>query len=398
MRFVSRCISASAALAMLFGVVTEAQAGRRDSLHGSLILQDSTDIYAFPQLLGAYRNLLRIEMGTDGETGDGTLIFGTDAMAFGVVAHRGDNTNPYGALGLPGSQYAGALLRGANSFSGLSGVGTLPRPQNIVDLMMALKLGDAASLGFRLGLANAGSSTTPDGGDSTGVSQTSINFGAGYSMFGDGLKMDLGLNLNIGLGSDSTAGVDNETTGNDIHVGVNARFYLPMQEQVDLAIIGGVDLNFGGVSAPGNDSGTFGLNIGAGVGPVYKLEHARLAAYGFLAFSTRNNDPNKDADNDDTTFTNLTIPGVHMAMEIDLTEWLQFRAGLEYAWLINGTSTASGSQSDRTGSFGWSGGFGLLFDQFRVDLSINNAWFTSGPDFLGGDGDLAANIAATYHF
>ncbi|MCA9518872.1 MAG: hypothetical protein KC635_28245 [Myxococcales bacterium] len=358
-----------------------------------------TDVYAFPQLLGVYRNLLRIEMGSDANTGDGTLIFGTDAMAFGVVAHRGDNTDPFGALALPAQAYAGALLGGARSYPILSGIGSLPAPANIVDLMLALNMGDAAALGFRLGIANAGSSTTPDGGDSTGVSQTSINFGAGYSMLGEGLKMDLGLNLNIGLGSDSTAGVDNETTGSDIHVGVNARFYLPMQEQVDLAILGGIDLNFGGISTPGGDSSVFGLNIGAGVGPVYKLEHARLAAYAFLAFATRSTDPNTDADGDDSSTTSLTIPGVHMAMEVDLNEWLQFRAGLEYAWMINGQSDANNnSQSENTGSFGWSGGFGLIFDQFRVDISVNNAWFTSGPDFLGGDGELAANIAGTYHF
>ena len=321
-------------------------------------------------------------------------------MAFGLVAHRGDNVSPFGSLLLSAEGLPGAILNGANSFPGL---GQFPRPSTIVDLLMGMKMGDAAGLGFRLGLANAGTSVTPDGGDSTGSSQTSINLGVGYSMMGEGLRADLSLNVNVGLGSDTTAGVDNETSGNDIGIGLNGRFYLPMQDQVELGILGGLNVGFGGItqSVGGNDSSssTFALSALAGAGPVYKLNKARLAAYGFLGFQTGSVDPNTDADDDDSSGTLITIPGVHLAMEVDVTEWFRFRAGAEYRWTIASESDAGGnSQGENSGSFGWSGGFGLVFDKFNLDFAVANSFFTQGPDFIGGDGKLASSVAASYSF
>jgi len=399
MRLTSRLLSAGIITAMLLALTANANASRRSSLHGDILLEDVTDSFFMPQLLLKYRNLMRVQMGSDASTGDGLLIFGTDAMAFGVVAHRGDNASPSGsvmlsAAGLPG------ILTGAQSFPLLTQFGT---PSTIVDLLMAMKLGGDAGLGFRLGIANAGTSTTPDGGDSTGVSQTSLNIGAGYSMLGEALRMDLSLNLNIGLGSDTTAGVDNETSGNDIKIGLNGRFYLPMEEQVELGIIGGINLGFGGItqSFGGNESSSsnFDLSIVAGAGPVYKLAKARIAAYGFLGFSTSSMDPNTDADNDDSSTTTITIPGVHMALEVDVTDWFVFRSGLEYAWRISSDSDAAGnSQGSNSGSFGWSGGFGLVFDKFTMDFALENSFFTTGPNFIGGQSGFASSVTAAYSF
>lgn len=401
MRIPSRLLSAGIVTAMLFALTANANAqSRRSSLHGSLVLEDVTDAYFMPQLLLKYRNLMQIDMGTSADQGSGLLIFGTDAMAFGIVAHRGDNVSPSGAVMLSAEGMPGSVLNGATSFPLLTQFGV---PSTIVDLLMSMKLGDEAALGFRLGIANAGTSNSPDSGDSTGVSQTSLNVGAGYSMLGESLRMDLSLNLNIGLGSDTTNGVDNETSGNDIRIGLNGRFYLPMEEQVELAIIAGINLGFGGItqSAGGNDvsSSNFDLGIVAGAGPVYKLGKARIGAYGFLGFSTSSQDPNTDQDNDDSSGTSITIPGVHMAMEVDVTDWFRFRGGLEYAWMIQSQSNAAGdSQGQNGGTFGWSGGFGLVFDKFTADFALHNSFFTTGPNFLGGGTGFAASASAGYSF
>lgn len=400
MRLTSRLLSAGVVTAMLFALTTNANASRRSSLHGDILLEDVTDSYFMPQLLLKYRNLMRIHMGSSAQQGDGLLIFGTDAMAFGVVAHRGDNVSPASSVMLSAEGLPGAILNGATSFPLLTQFGV---PSTVVDLMMAMKMGDDAGLGFRLGIANAGTSTSPDGGDTTGVSQTSLNIGAGYSMLGEALRMDLSLNLNIGLGSDTTAGVDNETSGNDILIGLNGRFYLPMEDQVELGIIGGVNLGFGGItqSFGGTDTSSshFDLSVIAGAGPVYKLAKARLSAYGFLGFSTSADDPNTDADNDDSSTTGIIIPGVHMAMEVDVTDWFRFRGGLEYAWHIASTGDGNNnSTGENSGSFGWSGGFGLVFDKFTMDFALQNSFFTTGPNFIGGGSGFAASAAAAYSF
>jgi len=397
MRIFPRLVAVSVAAVMVLALATNVQAARRSSLHGNLLLEDVTDVFAMPQLLQQYRNLIRIHMGADAETGDGMLIFGTDAMAFGIVAHRGDNTSPFAGLRLAADGVAGALLGGARGFSYTANSPDFPRPHNIVDLLFSLNMGDTAGLGFRLGLANGGSSVTPDGGDSAGDSQTSINFGAGYSTFGeDSMRMDLSLNLSVGLGStDSVQTAEGDSvTGSDIGIQLNGRFYLPMEEMVDLGILGGLNLNFASV----DPASRFALGAIVGAGPVYRLGKARISAYGFLAFRTSTQDPNTDVDDNETTTTNLTIPGVHMAMEVDLLEWLRFRAGLEYAWGIRGTSTSTVSESTREGSFGWSGGFGFVVDQFRLDLALENAWFTNGPSFLGQESRLAGHLAASYSF
>lgn len=390
------CLGLSAALVLT--LATNVNAARRSALHGNLLLEDVTDVYAMPQLLLKYRNLMRVHVGSDLSTGDGLLIFGTDTMAFGIVAHRSDNTSPFGSLMTPGAA-SPSLLQGAQSYPLL---GAFPQPHTIVDLLMSLKLGESASLGFRLGLANGGTSTSPDGGDSTGASQTSILVGAGYSLMGDSLRADLAFNLAIGLGSDTTSGVDNELSGNDINIGLAGRFYLPMAEQVELGILGNLGVGFGGntqaFAGGESSSSAFDLNVSAGAGPVYTLGKARIGAYGFIGLNTSSQDPNTDAEDDDTSSLTLIIPGVHMAMEVDITEWFRFRAGLEYRWMIESDSNAGGSTGENGGTFGWSGGFGLVFDKFTLDFALENAFFTTGPNFIGGDSGFASSVAAAYSF
>lgn len=117
MRITSRLLSAGIVTAMLFAFTANANAqSRRSSLHGSLVLEDVTDAYFMPQLLIKYRNLMQIDMGTTADQGSGLLIFGTDAMAFGIVAHRGDNVSPSGAVMLSAEGMPGAVLNGTTSF------------------------------------------------------------------------------------------------------------------------------------------------------------------------------------------------------------------------------------------------------------------------------------------
>ncbi|PIE20318.1 MAG: hypothetical protein CSA66_00775 [Proteobacteria bacterium] len=399
MRLFTRTLTLGLTATLVFALAANASASRRASLHGNVLLEDVTDVFVFPQLALDYRNLVRFSMGADSATGDGQLIFGTDEMAFGVVAHRSDNTGPYNGLMVPAEAHT-ALLEGALSFGVLSS--TWDAPATIVDLLLSMKMGEDANLGFRLGLAHAGTSNSTGGVD-VSDGQTSLLLTGGYSTFSeDGMDMDLALNLAIGLGSDDN-GAGAETSGNDINVNLDGRFYLPMADMVELGVLGHLGLSFGGITtATGGveaSNSVFGLDVSAGAGPVYKLEKARIAAYGVLAFGTITTDPDVDADNDAITDTAIVVPGLRMAAEVDLTDWFQFRAGLNYAWIIAGNSDENDTSSSSTGgSFGWSAGFGLVFDKFRADVALQNNWLTNSPAFLGTEGPLASTVSASYSF
>lgn len=388
--------SLSLAAAMAFGLVllaplsAQAQQARRASLDGNRLIEDLTDVYANPQLLGKYRNIISFGMGTDYNTGDGLLIFGNDTMAFGLAAHRSDNLNPLGALATGAAQSA-SLLNGA-----ATNLDAIAMPGTVFDAMLSLNMGDAAALGFRLGFAHGGTSAGPDG---QGPSVTQILLEGGYSMFGD-TRIDLGLFFALGLGSDDTGGGDVSAT--DINIGVNGRIYLPMEEQVELGLLGDLGVGFGSTSSGGADGpSSFNLGINVGAGPVYKLEHARIAAYAMVGFNTSSTDSDANGDTTSSGNSRVIIPGINMAAEIDLTEWFHFRAGLEAAWAID-SQNAEGDDdgSSSTGAqFGWSTGFGLTFDRFKFDLAFADSFWTRGPHFISGNsGTFGASAAASYSF
>ncbi|MFT7583010.1 MAG: hypothetical protein ACI9MR_004696, partial [Myxococcota bacterium] len=350
---------------MVLSLASTANASRRASLHGDIMLEDVTDVYAMPQLLLKYRNLMRIQMGTSNSVGDGLFIFGTETMAFALAAHRTDQTGPFAGL-LADRSGGSSVLNGWQSYAGVNG------PYNsagtVFDAMLSIAMGDDAALGFRLGFGHGGTAADDGNGNTGNNTTTGILLEGGYSMTGD-TRMDLGLSIAIGLGSDDAA----QTSGSDIGIGAHLRMYLPMDDQVELGIVGGVNLRFAGITPDNGGGGTseFDLALLFGAGPVYKLEKARISGYGFVSFSTQSDDPNIDGDNDATSVTNLTIPGIHMALEVDLTDWFIFRGGLEAAWTLtsNGNEANDATNGTREVAYGWSSGFGLVFDRFTFDLA-----------------------------
>ena len=78
--------------------------------------------------------------------------------------------------------------------------------------------------------------------------------------------------------------------------------------------------------------------LGGGVGPAFRFGRAQVAGYGILRVHVQNDDPNSETNSDDVTSHTVVLPGVHMAVEVPIAEWLLVRTGAEYAFNIRGTS------------------------------------------------------------
>lgn len=394
----TRVAALLALAAVSFSYPTSADASRRSSLNGNLLIEDVTDIYLFPQLMQNYRNLIRIQMGATFAEGDGLFVFGNDSAVYGISLHRGDNVSPLGALQLP-ERGLTSVLRGASSVPGIT---VFTAPETLVDLMAGFDLG-GASLGFRIGLANGGEGTEPDVGAITGKSQTAILLGIGYSVAGD-FSLDLAFDASLGFGSEQP---DANTTTSQFgaNISLSARAYSKQDEQIRLGLLGAVGVNFDSSTTEVSNNDTsgsgFGMRLIAGLGPVYSIPkmNATVSAYALVGIEFDSSDANVDTNGNESSEFTLTIPAIQMAAELSLTEWLIFRAGAGYNWrYASETDTNDTTESDTGGDFGWSVGLGLVVEEFNLDLGIENNWVTEGPDFLGGDGKLLGSLTASYSF
>jgi hypothetical protein len=73
---------------------TTALADRRTGLGGNRLFEDRDDIFAYPQRILDYRNLIMFDYGATQNSGNGVMLLGSEAMAFGVAVHRGDILTP----------------------------------------------------------------------------------------------------------------------------------------------------------------------------------------------------------------------------------------------------------------------------------------------------------------
>jgi hypothetical protein len=130
-------------------------------------------------------------------------------------------------------------------------------------------------------------------------------------------------------------------------------------------------------------------------------ELIQIAAYGVLGITFVSADPSDESDTD-PEYSDLVvyIPGVRVAGDIGITEWFFFRTGVQYSFQFASTSYPNSDDSGRRGDglLGWTVGLGLEHEGFTLDGTLNQAWMTVGPDFLGGETDLFGIVSAGYHW
>lgn len=386
----------------LLSLTQSAHAARRSGLAGSLLIEDKDDMFFFPQLLPRYRNLIGVDYGATSGAGNAVLTLGDEDFAWGVALHRGNVMTPHLINEL-------AALNGPSSLFGapFTAAGT---PATIVDFLLGSSLGGDSAWGLR---ASIGRGADFAGNDAdTGESEMFLMAEVGYGWGTRGLdtRIDLSGSLLLDFGSVQNTGTD-VASGTNVGFSALMRGYAPIDATMDLGFLGNIGINSNSItadSAPMEPSAsTLAFTLGGGIGPAFRFGPATVAAYGVLRALIEATDPNSEADDDAMGEHTIIIPGVHMALEVPLSDWLYVRSGAEYAFRISGSGDEGGGPTNaddtvtasNTGVFGWNAGLGVVIDNFRFDGSLQHGFVTGGPEFIGGTSPGFLAIASlTYVF
>lgn len=383
-----------------------AQSARSTSLAQNQLILDRTDVLTFPQLSVEYTNLLALDYGAFAQAGSGLALLGNERLAFGIGIAQGN------VLG-------DRVTTPINTHPNLGGVDNLlgagyPTPHTIVDLFFGMDIG-SGFFGAHLAIGHGGDSFTPtidSNLDDNSNGQTFVRADVGFSLQGN-FRLDTALRLMFNS-ADNTRDGDTVRDGSVFQAGVNARAYTPLAAGIDLGLLGDIQVTTGGNTtyrdSPLDDieSSATNFSIAAGAGPVYTIDGVTtLAGYGILGLVTNSNDPDENTDNDASSSYHLILPGVAVAADIHLTDWLYFRTGAQYLFMINSeteeqnTNTANDDTitRDRNSAFGWSAGLGLKVGNFALDGTLQHGFLTSGPNFIGGQAPgLFSMVSASYAF
>jgi hypothetical protein len=388
-----RAVTATVVIAgSLLALTDTAHAARRSGLAGSLLIEDSNDVYFFPQLMPQYRNMLQVDYGGNAATGNALLTLGNENLAWGFALHRGDILTPHLVNEL-------AAVNGPASLFGPPEFTAAAPPATMVDFLIG-----ANAWGLRVGLGRGAAFTGMDA--DTGESELFVmaEGGIGWGTRGQSTRIDLSGALTADFGSRQMAGDD---VASGLHLGFSAllRGYAPIDSTLDLGFLGNVAVSRNSVTDKTDmmepSDSTMAFTLGGGIGPAFRFGRAQVAAYGILRALVQGRDPNSEVDNDGTSGHDFVMPGMHFAAEIPLTDWLFVRTGAEYAFIVSGTSNEAGTSqtASNSGVFGWNAGLGAVVGDFRFDGSLQHGFVTGGPDFIGGTSPGLFMIAAlTYSF
>ncbi len=416
----SRSIQCLIALVAAGGVLLmglpEADAARKASLADSRLIQDTEDIYLFPQVGVEYSQQLKLDYGPATSAGSGLALLGDENFTIGLGVFRGDLIDRYQYFPHAASDQ-GRLGNITNPI--LEEEGLAPGPHTMADLFASADLG-AASVGARLSFGSGGSLTMLDTNERIIHTQ---NFGAltaGFSLVGD-FRLDLSLTAELALGRhDDESQPEQEDVrqgeGNAFMIGASTRGYMPMQEGIELGFLADIHFNTDRwTTMPHNpDVGQTGVgnsfSLLGGAGPVYTIdEGTQLAGYGVLGYMRNTFDPAAhDADQPGGYDSRSVLPGFHLAADIELLEWLFFRTGVQYNFALetdgsydvsDGASRGDTFERSRISQFGWRTGLGIEMGQFQLDGVFQDGFITGGPDFLGGNADgMFTMVSGSYHF
>jgi hypothetical protein len=340
-----------------------AQSARRDGLNNNVLIEDYNDVFTYPQRAGNALNTNRVRLNhAGGEATDATIFVkkGNGGWGLGVRATQG-NVDP--------TEVKAAPTMAEFAYSG----------------------GDWG-IALRFGMGQF----TVDPANDKSNSAMNIGFLAGYTIKD---TAEIGLGVTFVSAEDAA-----EATYTDMEIGLSARGFKKMQNKVSF----GWTFDFGfqsGSKSPkmGDEETSSGLSVEAGAGPVYAVGKGTVALHATLGFQSAE-------DTAKTASSSITIPGVNLAFETPLNDWIDFRAGAGYSFSMTtvtpdggkdtkinhsaGTLGMAGFEPGPTGSMGLTAHWGNL----QFDASLNRDFLTNGPYLMTGTetGPWATKVAATY--
>lgn len=388
-----------------------ARADRRTGLAGNVLIEDPDDLFPFPQATLQHRNMIRLDYGGSSTSGNGVLTLGNELQAVAISAHRGDLLSPdvvgfdqelawLGGVGNPFTNVKNAEFLGPDDLD-LARSTEQVLPATVLDLSYARALG-RDSIGVRFGFGRGVQALRDkDSGIVTKGAQTFFAAQLGYSSLPlDKLRYDASASLLFAFGKAVVEDSDVQK-GWDLRIGALARGYYPINRLVDLGVLAHLSFDEEHARADVADerSNDFEFGMLAGVGPVIRLDRAKIAAYGGLRMAVGKNEPDSTDGADEQQRLRFAAPMLNMAAEVQLLDWLYARTGAEYSWQV--TRAASEAQAERVsdGAFRWSAGLGLRKASFSFDGVVKNGFVTGGPNFIGGNADgFLAMASLTYKF
>lgn len=408
-------LAAGCVAASISSAIPEAQGARNASMAENRLILDKNNVFIFPQLAAEYANLVSFDygradgvgLGEDGR-GSGLALVGDETKALGIAIAHGDVlVTPYTHF-FP-HDLGDYNLDNTNNFLDLPpGLNPLPAPADdalltdaytIGDLMGSLQVGDGL-LGARVSVGHGAQIATDLESVESGNGQIFGAFSIGYSYFGD---VQIDSNLSLHLGSGGVFAEEDIADAGYVMGGGSLRSYVPLDGDVELGVLAHLDRARTTLITYEYDEGNeqideqtgqlTTLSALAGAGPVYRIGETTVGLYGVLGVSRVTGDPDIDESDNTATFRTLTLPGVHLAADIEIVEWLYFRTGLQYRFFTSRTITEQldedGEPDDtrdimRGGNMNWRAGIGVEVGNFTFDGTFEPHFLTNGPSFLGG--------------
>ena len=401
MSFMKTGIRVIALAALTMALASTAQADRRTGMYGNLLITDQDDLWFFPQDVLTYRNRISLDYGAGSGAGNGLFTMGDESSAFGLAIHRGDVTIPGAAYfdGPSGAAIPGAALANPASPITPGGMFTRVSPSTMVDLMYAMDSG----LGMRLAFGPASDKDVADSetGDSEFYLLGTVGYGTGVR--GEDGRYDFSGSVLFDAAGSVNGGEDTRSAAVFALSGL-FRGFMPMDETMDMGLLGAVGLSNSSVSFDDSDPTvvssltTFGVT--GGVGPSFRFGDASVAAYGTVALNVTALEPNDQVDNDEIGTATIVIPGVNVAVEVPLNDWFYVRSGADYRWQSFAAADTDGNGNANASTlFGWNAGVGVTKNGWSFDGALSHGFVTGGPNFISGAaGNLFLMANMTYDF
>lgn len=169
--------------------------------------------------------------------------------------------------------------------------------------------------------------------------------------------------------------------------------YLSMTEEFDSGV--------SGVPKASTDYGVAQFAFGIGVN--YQINPKNLFVMGVEGFGFTGAKV-AETNGDENSITILTIPGVYVGVESNITSWLLGRFGGAYVSqkFTNTYKTKDGSETSEStyaSQFKMTFGLGLKLGSFLLDASLNEGLLFEGPNVISGSNQTLSNrLSVTYQF
>ena len=387
-------------------------AARRSSLAGNLLIKDRDDVFFMPQNIHDYTRMVTFDFGSSMGIGNGGLVFNAgESAVLGVFAHK---TDFIGAIptAFTASGDGSIMMTGSNDFGGnflpfnlpgvLSTANDYMPPMNWVDVIVGFG-SEEMPWGIRASLGSAANKTEPNGGTTNDSNSIAFNVVGGTT-----INEDVEVSAEFSYASatvEATPGGSKDEVS-PIHFAASIRKTASEeQEALQLGYLGSFYFVTGTDKttppSPGTvtetDLSAFGLTLGAG--PVYTPhERTTVAMYGTFEYAN----VSAKSGSSENKYNRITIPGLNIATEVELSSWAQARAGLKSKYMLDSQEMpGTGGQdkmSERGLVYNWYTGLGITIDNFMLDGYFDPSVITSGTDLLGSSSDLFGMVTATFMF